>query len=1022
MLTARPSRADQLAALLHSLIPPEVRRADWQLRGGSEPTEDAIRTLLEFHEAVVGPVCAAFAYALPCDAALRAIAARAPRGVVEVGAGTGLWASLLREYGVVVHAYDRAEFQRARGVETFTFVRDGGHEAAAAHSECALLLCWPALELECAAEYGAAGAASAPNMMASDALQCFQGDTVIYVGESAGATGFLAHLSWRTACGHTAGPVFQRKLEEGWNLVELVKTPRWPGLGDKLYIFHRKAMEELRAEEVALREASGISGHGEIGGAPVDGALRLALLSRPASTPPSPLSVLLLACGDAEALLSPLRAFGADLTCIEPLPALRARLAASHALHALRAPPSRASFDLVLAPPRFLHASSSAEAALRAVAPLLRPHAVALVACDGLLGGAGVAHARQMLRALRAPAAEWRLAVALLQTLPPSSWLRRNRLAAAARNWSDAAVARAQLLRPRRTAELPLFRLLAAARRAGLVALRPAEDAPPLPRRLAARAAALPWPWQAQLAELLAAAPLTHELCFRRRDAAPPDAAEDAAIASLEMELHARLEHGLLPAAPRRAPLAAPSGVRQQYEQLPYPPRHPADEEHRLIRSSLASINEASHFLFGGRWQRTFCAAATPFRALIAGGGTGDATVQLAVELASLHAASPHCLYSRSALVHLDLSAASVAVARARLQRRGLLHGGGAAVTLLVGSIYDLPRLGVGRFHYINHCGVLHHLPDSATALRRLAASLYPSGGIGLMVYGAVGRVGVYETQAALRLLHAGGNSSAGGAPYSAAARVADALELLPASRLMRSNAPVWSSQEARGEMGDAGVFDLLLHSLDVPYTVAQLLREVKAAGLRATGWLQPALYEPRAWLRQCSAAWGPCEELPWDSLQARLRQLSPEDAAAFAELAGGHARKHWVYLALAANASTEDGGLLTPREAGVDEADLSPCPLNLSEAVLSLVAQHAGRPLRVVSSLQGEALYMHLPRLSAAFLPRLDCKRPLRQVVADVISQVAGQLSAEEVWTEWGELARQLTGVGFLTMTDLWQ
>ena len=43
----------------------------------------------------------------------------------------------------------------------------------------------------------------------------------------------------------------------------------------------------------------------------------------------------------------------------------------------------------------------------------------------------------------------------------------------------------------------------------------------------------------------------------------------------------------------------------------------------------------------------------------------------------------------------------------------------------------------------------------------------------------------MYETQAALRLLHARGNTSDGGAPHRTAARVADAaalLEALPAA------------------------------------------------------------------------------------------------------------------------------------------------------------------------------------------------------------------------------------------------
>ena len=51
--------ADQVAALLQSAIPPAVRRAEWRLRSGchtDEEAEAALRTLLDFHADVVGPI------------------------------------------------------------------------------------------------------------------------------------------------------------------------------------------------------------------------------------------------------------------------------------------------------------------------------------------------------------------------------------------------------------------------------------------------------------------------------------------------------------------------------------------------------------------------------------------------------------------------------------------------------------------------------------------------------------------------------------------------------------------------------------------------------------------------------------------------------------------------------------------------------------------------------------------------------------------------------------------------------
>ena len=90
--------------------------------------------------------------------------------------------------------------------------------------------------------------------------------------------------------------------------------------------------------------------------------------------------------------------------------------------------------------------------------------------------------------------------------------------------------------------------------------------------------------------------------------------------------------------------------VREQYENYPYPKRDPADENKRLIAGSPSHILEVDHYIFAGR--RDF---AEPFRVLVAGGGTGDATIMLAQQLTNL-GADAH-------IVHLDLSEASIETA-----------------------------------------------------------------------------------------------------------------------------------------------------------------------------------------------------------------------------------------------------------------------------------------------------------------------------------------------------------------------
>ena len=68
--------------------------------------------------------------------------------------------------------------------------------------------------------------------------------------------------------------------------------------------------------------------------------------------------------------------------------------------------------------------------------------------------------------------------------------------------------------------------------------------------------------------------------------------------------------------------------VRRQYEALPYPARNPADEQKRLVQTWLDDLPMVNHYGFAGR--QSF---GPGFRVLVAGGGTGDATIYLAEQL-----------------------------------------------------------------------------------------------------------------------------------------------------------------------------------------------------------------------------------------------------------------------------------------------------------------------------------------------------------------------------------------------------
>jgi SAM-dependent methyltransferase len=234
--------------------------------------------------------------------------------------------------------------------------------------------------------------------------------------------------------------------------------------------------------------------------------------------------------------------------------------------------------------------------------------------------------------------------------------------------------------------------------------------------------------------------------------------------------------------------------VKAQYEQLPYPPVNPQDEKKRLQHTWLEDLPMMNHYCFQGK--QSFRHG---FRVLVAGGGTGDATIFLAHQLRATDAE----------IVHLDLSAASIAIARERAALRGLRN-----IRWIEDSLLNAPHLGLGKFDYINCCGVLHHLADPDAGLRALKAVLAEGGALGLMLYGAIGRLGIDQMQAMLRL--------ANSADASADAKIAQAralLDVLPASNWFKRGEELYGDSRKN----DADVYDMFLHSQDRAYTVEQI-------------------------------------------------------------------------------------------------------------------------------------------------------------------------------------------------------
>jgi hypothetical protein len=155
----------------------------------------------------------------------------APRAV-EMGAGTGYWAWLMRQSGVDMLAYDKTPASSGKynhwhtprdpktgkpiyqPMPSYSEVLPGKPAILSQHTDRTLFLCWPPYD----------------DLMAADCLAAYAGKRVVYIGESDG--------------GCTADDAFHEALEAGWELRDEHWPKQWHGIHDWVWVYERQATAE----------------------------------------------------------------------------------------------------------------------------------------------------------------------------------------------------------------------------------------------------------------------------------------------------------------------------------------------------------------------------------------------------------------------------------------------------------------------------------------------------------------------------------------------------------------------------------------------------------------------------------------------------------------------------------------------------------------------------------------------------------------------------------------------------------
>lgn len=146
-----------------------------------------------------------YSYAVPDEGAIDLLARYGP--FVEIGAGSGYWAKLLRDVHVDIVAYDIASHE-----QPWTEVLYGNELMALLHADRTLFLCWPPLE----------------DNMALRAVKIHAlggGNRLAYIGEHEG--------------GCTANDEFFAYLDQYYEVERSYAIPQWPGVRDRLWVYKR---------------------------------------------------------------------------------------------------------------------------------------------------------------------------------------------------------------------------------------------------------------------------------------------------------------------------------------------------------------------------------------------------------------------------------------------------------------------------------------------------------------------------------------------------------------------------------------------------------------------------------------------------------------------------------------------------------------------------------------------------------------------------------------------------------------
>lgn len=246
--------------------------------------------------------------------------------------------------------------------------------------------------------------------------------------------------------------------------------------------------------------------------------------------------------------------------------------------------------------------------------------------------------------------------------------------------------------------------------------------------------------------------------------------------------------------------------MKKMYTLYPYPNYDSKHDKYAPIPaqySPFSFLEQINHYLYNGK--KNF----NNFRVLVSGCGIGGDVVSLGFLLKE---------YKGSNILAIDISPESLRITKERIKLYNLDN-----IEVREMSLLDINPKDFGYFDFIVCIGVLHHLEYPQSGLNKLRQVLKPDGGMYIMVYGEIGRTGVYQMQDLLNIVNKNTNNFA-----NKIINFKNIYSILPSSNLLKKTENVICDHNT----GDNGIVDELLNLQDRAYTVSELYKFVKSVGM----------------------------------------------------------------------------------------------------------------------------------------------------------------------------------------------